>query len=79
MIFCRFCPKNIHPATRALKDFAGTLELEAACKLIIKGISKRQFIIIPGFKAKVTYFAEKYLPGFMIHKVADAITAKHLN
>ncbi len=69
--------KSIHPATRALKDFAGTLELEPACKLILKGINKRQYIIIPGFKAKMTYFAEKCLPGFIVHKIADGITAKH--
>ncbi len=68
--------KSIHPATRALKDFAGTLELEPACEKILKGIEKRQYMIIPGFKAKMTYFAEKCLPNFLVHKIADGITAR---
>lgn len=69
--------KSIHPATRALKDFAGTLELDYACNIICKGIEKRQYLIIPGFKAKFTYLAEKCMPSFVIHKIADGITARN--
>jgi len=70
--------KSIHPATRAMKDFAGTLAVEPACKEIVKSLEERKYMIIPGFKAKFTYLLENLLPQFFTHYVADRITAKAL-
>lgn len=70
--------KNIHPTTRAMKDFAGTLAVEPACKEIVNSLEKRKYMIIPGFRAKLTYFLENTLPQFVTHYVADNLTAKAL-
>jgi NAD(P)-dependent dehydrogenase (short-subunit alcohol dehydrogenase family) len=62
---------TMHPATRKLKDFAGTIPLESACASIYRDLEKGRFMIIPGCKAKLTYFLNKFLPGHIRHLITD--------
>ena len=63
----------MHPATRILKDFAGRLTLSEALTQIINGLDKKRFIIIPGFKAKCTFWMNRLTPIWLQNKVIDVI------
>jgi len=66
---------TIHPITAALRAFAGTLELEPACDEMLRGIARRQYEIIPGFKPRLTAFLMRCAPTLM-RRAADDLAAK---
>lgn len=70
--------KNMHPASRALKDLGGSLSLEQAIKGIVAGLDAGRGVIIPGGKAKVTYFCNRYLPDFIMNFVVDRVVRSAL-
>lgn len=53
---------HILPQTRFIKDIGGTLDPEDVSRAAIKGISKNQFVIVPGFKAKMSYLQVRFMP-----------------
>jgi NAD(P)-dependent dehydrogenase (short-subunit alcohol dehydrogenase family) len=63
--------RTMHPASRALKEIAGTLELEPACDEIVAGIDRGRFLIIPGRRARAVYRLSKYLPGGATRALSD--------
>lgn len=65
--------KTMHPATRVLKDFAGRLTLPQAIKGITRGLDKRQFMIVPGVKAKCTLWLNRLTPIWVQNGVIDVI------
>jgi NAD(P)-dependent dehydrogenase (short-subunit alcohol dehydrogenase family) len=65
--------KNMHPVSRTLKDLAGTLSVEEAMAGIMAGLDAGRHVIIPGFKAKLTYVANRYLPDFIMNGVVDRV------
>ncbi len=65
--------KTMHPVSRTLKDLGGTLSVEEAMKGIIDGLDAGRHVIIPGFKAKLTYFCNRYFPDFIMNGVVDRI------
>ena len=66
------------PATRALKQMAGTLELEPAVQEILRGIDKRRSVIVPGSAARRTLLLTKFLPRSVINAVTDRIVRRAL-
>ncbi|WP_371195611.1 SDR family NAD(P)-dependent oxidoreductase [Glaciecola sp. SC05] len=68
--------KTIHPATRALKNMAGTLDPSDACRQIIQGLEKRKSLIIPGKQAKMVYYSQRFLPSSLIHKISEYLVSK---
>jgi NAD(P)-dependent dehydrogenase (short-subunit alcohol dehydrogenase family) len=64
--------ESMHPVTRELKDFAGTLELGPACDEIIARLDRREFRIIPGGKARLTYRLGRYLPDAALRGIVDS-------
>ncbi len=69
---------TMHHVTRKLKDFAGTIPLEKACISIYRDLERGKFLIIPGFKAKLTYLLNKLLPVFIKNSITDRIVKKAL-
>ncbi|MBB3699562.1 SDR family NAD(P)-dependent oxidoreductase [Flammeovirga yaeyamensis] len=51
---------------KVLKQFAGNLELDYACKMMLKGLSKKSYMIIPGFKAKLVAITQGIFPSMNI-------------
>ncbi len=47
--------ETILPQTRLLKDLCGTLSTEQVVKAIARGIRRNKRMIIPGFRARLTY------------------------
>jgi hypothetical protein len=70
--------ETMHPVTRELKDFAGTLDLEEACDEMIARLDRREFRIIPGAKARLTYRLGRYLPDAALRNVVDSKVKKIL-
>lgn len=70
--------KTMHPVSRRLKDFGGTLSVEEALRGIIAGLDAGRSVIIPGFKAKLTYLCNRYLPDFVMNAVVDRIVRSEL-
>lgn len=68
------------PVAETVNAFAGVLSVEAAVAGILRGLQRRQYMITPGFKAKLTRFLARKttrLFHWMVdHKLAAAY-AKH--
>jgi NAD(P)-dependent dehydrogenase (short-subunit alcohol dehydrogenase family) len=71
--------ETMHPVTRELKDFAGTLSVDEACDEIIARLDRREFRIIPGAKARLTYRLGRYLPDAALRGVVDSKVKKILD
>lgn len=69
---------GMHPATRALKDVAGTLTVEVACVEMLDGLARGRFTIIPGRRARRTARITRLLPERISQRAADRIVARAL-
>lgn len=70
--------KSIHPVSRRLKEFGGSLSLPKAITLIVAGLDAGRGVIIPGSKAKLAYFSSRYLPDFIMNFIVDRIVCSTL-
>jgi len=72
-----FATENItKPAeTKAISASAKAMSSDAVAKELIDGIRKKNFMIIPGFDGKLTYFMKRYMP-FIIDMVMNAAIKK---
>ena len=64
-------------ATMALKEFAGTLQLEPAVREIIDQLLARNYMVIPGARARLTRRVASYFPG-LLRSISDRIVRKAL-
>jgi len=64
--------KTIPPEALAVKGLAGVLEPEYVAKVVIKGILKKKFLIIPGFKCRFLYVTQKCSPGWLSRAISDS-------
>jgi NAD(P)-dependent dehydrogenase (short-subunit alcohol dehydrogenase family) len=65
------------PVTMKLKEFAGTLALEPAVREILGRLRKREFMVIPGARARMTRRLAGILPG-LLQTITDGIVRKVL-
>jgi NAD(P)-dependent dehydrogenase (short-subunit alcohol dehydrogenase family) len=70
--------KTMHPVSRRLKDFGGSLSVEEAVAGILAGLDAGRDVIIPGTRAKLTYLCSRYLPDALMNRVVDRIVASEL-
>lgn len=70
--------KDMHPVSKALKDFGGSLSVDQAISGIMRGLDAGRHVIIPGRKAKLTYFCNRYLPEFLMNALVDRIVSSVL-
>lgn len=70
--------QTMHPATRALKDVAGTLPLEQACREMLEQLDRGRFMVIPGRRARRTMWMTRLLPDRVTARFADRIVARAL-
>lgn len=56
-------PGNADPISLALKDFAGSLEVDEACDAILAGIDEGQFLVVPGVRSKATLLLARHCPS----------------
>ena len=54
---------TMHPVTRRMKDFVGTLTVNEACDEILASLAKRKPLIIPGRRVRFSYFLARLFPG----------------
>lgn len=70
--------KTLHPASAALKKIGGTMPVEVAVRGLVKGIERDEFMIIPGWKVKTTYWMHRITPVWLWNAITDTIVAKAL-
>lgn len=66
---------TLPPEGRAVKSLAGLLKPEHVAKTIIKGIKRKKFLVIPGFRAKFLYFNHRISNGLFTRGPADLIAS----
>jgi len=71
--------KSLHPASAALKRIGGTMPVDAAVRGLIRGIQHDKFLIIPGFKVKLTYWMHRLTPTWLWNVVTDGMVARALS
>lgn len=67
---------TMHPATRALKDVAGTLPIDVACQEMLAILAKGRFMVIPGRRARRTARLARYLPDRASQALTDRIVRR---
>lgn len=70
--------QTMHPATRALKNVAGTLPIDEACREMLAQLDRGRFMVIPGRKARRTVWLNRLLPDRVTAAMADRIVARAL-
>lgn len=67
-----------HPASAALKAFAGSATLEVAIPALLRGIARRQFEIVDGPRPALTAFLSRHLPR-LSRWTGDRIAARAMH
>lgn len=67
---------RMHPATRALKDVAGTLPIGQACDEMLDQLERGRFMVIPGSRARRVARLSRYLPDELSAALADRIVRR---
>jgi NAD(P)-dependent dehydrogenase (short-subunit alcohol dehydrogenase family)/catechol 2,3-dioxygenase-like lactoylglutathione lyase family enzyme len=70
--------QTMHPANKALKELAGRLTVETAAELILAGLHRGDFLIVPGTRAKVAYGLDRFLPRTLAHRITDLFVRRAL-
>jgi short-subunit dehydrogenase len=64
---------GIPPEARALKNFAGALKPGPVARIIVKGMGKKKFLIVPGLLAKLLYLNHRLTNGLATRLSSDII------
>ena len=59
------------------KDFAGVVPLDVVCADILRGAERGEWMVVTGFKAKLTRFLARMVPGVM-NRITDGMVADGL-
>lgn len=70
--------KTEHPASKALKEVAGTLDVDAACAEIFEALGQGKFLIIPSPRARAVVRLAKYLPSAVGFALSDLTVRRAL-
>jgi NAD(P)-dependent dehydrogenase (short-subunit alcohol dehydrogenase family) len=69
--------QQAHPVTMATKQFAGVVELDAACNDILRGAERGEWMVITGGRARLTRHLARLFPGLM-NRITDRMVADEL-
>jgi 3-dehydrosphinganine reductase len=64
--------------TQALKELAGTLDVDVAARAILAGIDRGTFLIVPSARAQTARLLARFLPARVLHAVSDRVVARSL-
>ena len=59
--------------TAAVSDGAGLMQPEDVARALVRGMRKNKFMIIPGFDAKLSFWAKRFLPWLVEWMINRAI------
>ena len=59
------------------KDFAGVVPLDLVCDDILRGAERGEWMVITGFRARLTRFLARVVPGLM-NRITDRMVADAL-
>lgn len=87
---CCFCPGQVdtpglrgerehtHPATEALKWVGGTMSGQAAVDGLLRGVLRRDSLIVPGWRSRLLLLALRLTPRGVWNLVTDHLVARAL-
>jgi NAD(P)-dependent dehydrogenase (short-subunit alcohol dehydrogenase family) len=64
--------------SKALKELAGTIDVDTAARAILAGIDRGAFLIVPSRRANATRVLGRLAPSRLLHAVSDRIVARTL-
>jgi short-subunit dehydrogenase len=70
--------RTMHPASKALKELAGTLSVGAAAREILAGLARGEFLVIPGGRAKLTQALDRFFPRSLSRRITDLVVSSAL-
>ena len=65
--------KTLPPEARVVKNLAGLLTPEQAAKIIVRGVKKKRFLVVPGIMAKSLLFWHRISNGLLTRTPSDLI------
>ncbi len=68
--------RTIPPESRAVKNMVGLLKPDYVARFIIRGIAGGCYLIMPGFRARLLYYVQRFSPGWMSRMIADLTVAR---
>lgn len=66
------------PATRAFKALGGTISPEQAVGALLDGIAGQRFLIVPGWRSRLLYWAYRLTPLAVWNAISDLLIARAL-
>jgi NAD(P)-dependent dehydrogenase (short-subunit alcohol dehydrogenase family) len=69
--------KTASPVSMATKDFAGVVSIDDLCNDILRGAERGEWMIVTGFKARLTRVLARLFPGLM-NRITDRMVADAL-
>ena len=69
--------KTASPVSMATKNFAGVVELDELCEDILRGAAQGEWMIVTGFRARLTRFLARMSPGLM-NRITDRMVVDAL-
>ena len=61
--------------TRAISENAGLLQPDDVARALLKGLMRKQAVIVPGTEGKMTWLAKRWLPG-LVERIMDRTIRK---
>ena len=71
--FVEYEKASIPLKTRAAKDLLGTLTPEYVADLAIRGLERKKYLIIPGFRAQGMYWLSRLLPLTLVQRISAVL------
>ena len=65
--------ERLPPEARALKSFCGLIQPDRVARAIVKGVSKRKFLVIPGILTNIMYVNHRLTGGLATRITSDLV------
>jgi len=70
---------SMHPVQRALKDTAGVVTIDELVSYVLERTwRRRRFLVIPGRRARLSYYLSRLIPKSWMHFYTDAVIRRVL-
>ncbi len=65
--------KTLPPEARAVKGLAGFLKPDTVARVIVRGVARGKFLIVPGFTARTMHFLHRVSNGVLSRSTSDLV------
>lgn len=65
--------QTLPPESRAVKSFCGLIKPDRVARAIVRGVSKRKFLVIPGMLTNIMYVSHRLTGGVLTRATSDLV------